>query len=195
MQVPGQGKNTVLAQANRVLSLIETAFLIIAGVVTGAVMLIVSADVLMRYAMNNPFAWSYDLIGIYLLPVAFFFALPATWRRNAHVAVDIAYLKFGEKLKRLARLIAALVTAPLLGWIVALSLHDALARYRGGDVIPGVVLWPTWIPSALVAAGTGVLVMRLALDALALAAALATDATVVDGESPSRGETGSEAPL
>jgi len=53
------------------------------------IMATVAADVFSRYVLNAPFAWSYDLISVYLMPGIFFFFLSDTFRQHGHVAVDI----------------------------------------------------------------------------------------------------------
>lgn len=175
-----------LELANRLASAVEDMMLRLAGLTTFAVMLIVGTDVAMRYAFNAPFSWSYDLIGIYLVPLSFFFALSATFRQNHHISVDILYLRFPQLMQRLARLLVALLFGPFAFWIIWLAVRDAHARYVGGDAISGTILWPTWIPSAIVAVGFLALMLRLALDAVAVLAALARSSADVPGESPSR---------
>jgi hypothetical protein len=84
--------------------------------------------------------------------------------------------------------LVAIGTIPFIGWIVALSAVDAYERFDNGDAVSGAVLWPTWIPSFIVAAGFALLILRLALDAAALVAAIMRNAPRVDGESPARSE-------
>lgn len=172
--------------ANRLTSGVEDFMLRLAGLTTFAIMLIVGTDVLMRYALNAPFSWSYDLIGIYLVPLSFFFALSATFRQNHHISVDILYLRYPERLQRLARLVIALLFGPFVFWMVWLAVRDAHARYAGGDAISGTILWPTWIPSAIVALGFLALMLRLLLDAIALTLSLVRGTDEVSGESPPR---------
>jgi TRAP-type C4-dicarboxylate transport system permease small subunit len=175
-------------RANATLTSAEELALKTAGLSTFLVMVIVSADVFMRYGLNSPFSWSYDLIGMYLVPLSFFFALSATFRRNHHVAVDLFYLRAGEPLRRLARLLVAIMILPFIGWIIVLSGVDARDRLVNGDVVAGTLLWPTWIPSFMVAAGFVLLTLRLVLDAVALLAAITRGAREVHGESPARRE-------
>lgn len=175
-----------LKRADAWLTWLEESALKLAGLATFVIMLIVSVDVFMRYGFNHPFSWSYDLIGMYLVPLSFFFALSATFRRNHHVAVDLFYLRAGEPLRRLARLLVAILIIPFVAWIVGLSAVDARTRLVNGDAVAGAVLWPTWIPSFLVAAGFLLIMVRLILDAVALTAAILRGLPEVEGESPSR---------
>lgn len=175
-----------LERLNRILADVEDLMLRIAGLTTFVIMLIVSADVLMRYALNSPFSWSYDLISIYLVPLSFFFALSTTFRRNHHISVDILYLRYPEAVQRLCRLLVGLLFGPFVFWMIWLATIDAHGRFVAGDAISGTILWPTWIPSAIVAAGFAALMLRLALDAAALAAAMLRGSPGVPGESPAR---------
>jgi TRAP-type C4-dicarboxylate transport system permease small subunit len=172
--------------ANRLAGRVEDLMLRLAGLTTFAIMLIVGVDVLMRYALNAPFSWSYDLIGIYLVPLSFFFALSATFRRNHHISVDILYRRYPLRLQRLARLATALLFGPFVLWMIWLAARDAHDRYAAGDAISGTILWPTWIPSAIVALGFLALVLRLALDTIALLVSFAHGTDDVPGESPAR---------
>ena len=54
-----------------------------------AIMFIVFADVILRYAFNSPLPWAYDLISLYLMAGAYFFVLSGTFAAHAHVGVDI----------------------------------------------------------------------------------------------------------
>jgi TRAP-type C4-dicarboxylate transport system permease small subunit len=149
-------------------------------------MLIVFLDVFLRYFFRSPFTWSYDLISLYLVPVLFFLVISETFKRNHHIAVDLLYLRFLETGKRIARLLIALLTIPIVWEIVTLSARDAIDGYRNNEVLSGAILWPTWIPLLVVVLGFGLLIVRLALDAIALIVALTFRTPEVVGESPPR---------
>jgi TRAP-type C4-dicarboxylate transport system permease small subunit len=137
------------------------------------IMLIVVADVALRYLMNAPLPWSFDLISIYLMGAAFFLALSQTLRLSHHVNVDLAYERFPLVVRRLLKLIGWGLAAALFGWIAWLAAATAFDRYTKGDVIVGAYTWPTWIPAAIAALGFGAMVVRLVLGVMVLAARLA----------------------
>jgi hypothetical protein len=58
---------------------IERAVTSIAVICLFAIMLIVVADVFMRYAVNRPFSFTYDLVGLYLMAGLFYLALSDTF--------------------------------------------------------------------------------------------------------------------
>ncbi len=138
-----------------------------------AIMLVVFADVLLRYLFNAPLAWSYDFISLYLMGAAFFFALSETLRRNHHVAVDILYLRLSLRARRLWKLLGWSLSFVLFAIIFVLAVRTSWSRWAGDNVVAGAIPWPTWIPAAIAAAGFLLLIARLALGVLALALALA----------------------
>lgn len=176
----------VLRRAGAAIARIEDAGCVLAGGAIFLVMLIVFVDVFMRYIFRAPLSWSYDLISLYMVPILFFLVVSETFRRNHHVAVDIAYLRFSENGQRIARLAIALLMAPAVWQMVSLSAQEAGESYAKKEVISGAVLWPTWIPLVIVTLGFGLLLARLALDAVALAAALSSGLRDVPGESAPR---------
>jgi len=161
---------------------------LIAGLCIFTIMLVVFVDVLFRYLLNSPMTFPYDLIGIYLLPASFFFSLSETFRLNHHIAVDIFYLKRSHVTKRVFRLIAAVLSLGVFVPIAWLALDESAERFQNNDVIGGSILWPTWIPSAFVFLGFLLLVLRLAVDGLALVVAIANRTSDVAGESPERSQ-------
>lgn len=137
-----------------------------------AIMLIVFADVGLRYLFNSPLAWSYDLISLYLMGAAFFFALSETLRRNHHVAVDILYLRLSLRARRIWKLLGWLLSLLLFAVIFVLAVQTSWSRWTGDNVVAGAIPWPTWIPAAIAALGFGLLLARLALGVLAMGLAL-----------------------
>lgn len=57
------------------------------------IMLVVVADVTMRYVVRSPLGWSYDLIGTYLMVCVFFFALSDTLHHHGHIAMNASPMR------------------------------------------------------------------------------------------------------
>lgn len=144
-----------------------------------AMMLIVVADVFMRYALNNPFAWAYDLVGLYLLAAVFFLSLSSTFAAHAHVSVDLLMHQMGPLGRRRAETLGALVGLAVMAPIAWVGFQRMLESLAGGDRLPGALPWPTWIADALVPIGAGLLALRLALTFIGHAASLATGRNVI----------------
>ena len=78
-----RGVSALLARA-------ETALVALSGVALAVIMVVVVADVLLRYVARSPLGWSYDLIGSYLMVAVFFLALSDTLHHHGHIAIDIS---------------------------------------------------------------------------------------------------------
>lgn len=153
----------MIKRAGDVLGVLERALTVIAVVFLFVIMLLVVTDVFMRYALNRPFSFTYDLIGLYLLAGVFFFTLSDGLREHAHVGVDILLSRFSPAGRRLSEIITALAGLFVFVLICKVGFERALENYEQHDVLSGAIPWPTWISAALVPFGCGVLVLRLAL--------------------------------
>ena len=164
----------VIAALSRALSALERVLRAAAVVFLFAIMLLVVADVFMRYAVNQPFGFTYDLIGLYLLAGVFFFTLSDALREHVHVSVDVLVHKFPTPVRRMSEIVTSLVGLFVFSTITVLGYERALDNYLGGDVLAGAIPWPTWISAAFVPLGCGVLVLRLALQGIGNLASLMT---------------------
>ena len=145
------------------LSALERALTVIAVVFLFVIMVLVVTDVFMRYVMNRPFSFTYDLIGLYLLAGVFFLTPSDGLREHAHVGVDILLSRFSQAGRRLSEIITALAGLFVFVLICKVGFERALENYEQHDVLAGAIPWPTWISAALVPFGCGVLVLRLTL--------------------------------
>jgi TRAP-type C4-dicarboxylate transport system permease small subunit len=153
----------MIKRAGDILAAIERALTVIAVSFLFVIMVLVVADVFMRYAVNRPFSFTYDLIGLYLLAGVFFLTLSDALREHAHVGVDILLHRFSPAGRRLSEIVTALVGLFVFVLISKVGFDRALDNYQQSDVLAGAIPWPTWISAALVPFGCGVLVLRLAL--------------------------------
>lgn len=156
----------MIKRAADALGALERALTVIAAVFLFAIMALVVADVFMRYVMNSPFSFTYDLIGLYLLAGVFFLTLSDTLRVHAHVGVDILLTRFSPTGRRLSEIVTALTGLFVFVLICKVGFDRALENYEQHDVLSGAIPWPTWISAALVPFGCGVLVLRLVLQLL-----------------------------
>ncbi|MBR0992518.1 TRAP transporter small permease [Bradyrhizobium japonicum] len=153
----------MIRRATDVLGVLERALTVIAAISLFAIMALVVADVFMRYVMNSPLSFTYDLIGLYLMAGVFFLTLSDTLRVHAHVGVDILLSRAPPVGRRLSEIVTALTGLFVFVLISKVGFERALDNYEQHDVLAGAISWPTWISAALVPFGCGVLVLRLAL--------------------------------
>jgi TRAP-type C4-dicarboxylate transport system permease small subunit len=143
-----------MAQIERLLRVVAAGCLL-------AVMLIVFADVVARYLANAPLAWSYDLIGMYLMPALFYLALSDTLADHHHVAVDLLRPHMPGWLTRSVEVIGNAATAALFLVIAWIYFGSAVEKFRTDALVLSVGQWPAWIPDAIVALGAVVISLRL----------------------------------
>ncbi|MEQ5843761.1 TRAP transporter small permease [Paraburkholderia acidicola] len=126
-----------------------------------AIMLIVFCDVASRHLFNHPLGWAYDLIGLYLIAGVYFLSLSDSYAAHAHVGVDILVRNWPEPCRRISEMLTNVVGIALFGLICSAASMRGWQSYLDQDVVSGLIAWPTWISSALVALGCGLLVLRL----------------------------------
>ena len=139
-----------------------------------AVMGIVFVDVGARYFMNSPLAWSYELIGMYLMPALFYLSLSDTLADHHHIAVDLLRSRMSDRLVRVVEIIGCGAMCALFLLIVWIHLQSAVHDLRTGAVTMGVIEWPAWVPAALVVVGSTAIALRLLGRALGHLGSLAT---------------------
>lgn len=166
----GQGFATLLGG----ISAIERIMIRVALVMMFAVMMIVTADVFMRYLFNAPFSWAYDLISLYLMAGIFFLGLSQAYASGAHVSVDILQQMFSPTGKRLAEIVTAALALVAFAAMAWLGYERALDAFESKDVMAGAIPWPTWPSIALMPLGAGLLVLRLIVTLFGHIASLAT---------------------
>lgn len=143
------------------------AFLVtISGVAMAAIMLIVVLDVVMRYAFDAPLAWSYDLIGLYLVGAVFFSALSDTMQNHGHIALDVFAPYIPRRLHHVALCLGFLASAALVAAIAWLEYEQAYKAFVRDDRIASVVPLQTWVAHAVLSVGMAMLTLRCAYRAL-----------------------------
>ena len=145
-----------------------------------AIMAIVATDVAMRYLFNSPFAWSYDLISLYLMAALFYLAVSPTFAEGAHISVDIVQYYLSETARRVCQIVYALLSMTLFAVIAWLGLGRTLEDLETGAATAGAILWPSWASDVFVPIGAGLLSLRLLVHALAHAASLTTGRNLID---------------
>ncbi|MEX2630351.1 MAG: TRAP transporter small permease [Tistlia sp.] len=155
------------AWIDRRLAVVETCGAIVAGVVLVAMMLLVSADAILRHAFSAPLTFQLTLTESYLLVAMAMLALPWGYRKGGTIQVrlllDACPRAFNNVVIRIALLSASAYLAAL-AWFGWRRFHEAFVE---GHVTMGVIDWPVdwswvWVPI-----GCGLLSLRVLLDAVA----------------------------
>ncbi len=101
---------------------IMDVFAIIAGIILIFLMLIVCADVTLRYFFDSPLIWAMEVTQVCLLYITF---LVAAWllRREGHTKMDIVLTRFNPDTQAVINIITSIISALiwlLLTWYGAL---------------------------------------------------------------------------
>lgn len=159
---------------------IERVLRSIAAACLMAVMLVIFCDVFARYLFNAPLLWTYELVGMYLMPALFYFAVSDTLAVHHHIAVDLLTPWIPTRVRRLVEAVASGAMAAIFGWIVWIFAESALANLRSGAVVMGAIEWPTWVQEFVVVVGASAIMLRLLGRVVGHLASLATGKPVID---------------
>lgn len=143
-----------LGVVDRITASIGAAFLFV-------IMIVVFADVVMRYLFNSPFSWAYDLIALYLMAGVFFLVLSDAYASHAHVNVDIVQQRLPPTGIRITELVTCAVGIAVFALIAWFGWQRALDSFHAADVMAGAIPWPMWPSIALAPFGATLLALRL----------------------------------
>jgi TRAP-type transport system small permease protein len=135
-----------------------------------AMMLVVVADVFMRYAFNAPIRGSYDIVEICLV-IFVFYGVPSVIAERQDILIDLIDGFVPRKFVRLMSSLAAVLAAAVLVFIFWSMLRPASDAFRYGDTKLELNL-PVWIIWAIALTGFAGAILA------ALCVALGADAPV-----------------
>ncbi|MGR7994322.1 MULTISPECIES: TRAP transporter small permease [unclassified Xanthobacter] len=150
-------------EPRNILDRIDRALVLFSAACMFIIMLIVIADVLLRYALHMPLAWSYDVISLYLMVGMFFFAISDTLRVGGHVGIDVFQPYLPSTVRHVGEAIGYLAAAFLTGMMAQLAFFRGLSAWQNEEMLSGAYLWPTWIAQVPVVVGTAMIALRCLL--------------------------------
>lgn len=156
--------NLLISKIERYLSAAEAAMMVVANVALMMTMLVVVADVFMRYVFNAPFAWAYQLIQYNLLAALYFFAISETQKRRENIAVHVLENLLPARGRALLDAFVSLlilVFAIALFYVAVPMLTKSVVR---SEYVPGLINWQKWPTYTIFVAGTAVFIVRIVMD-------------------------------
>lgn len=87
-----------------------------------------ATDVLLRYLFSTGSVWAQELEWHLLAPLILF-GMSYALRHDVHVRVDILYVKFPDRVKRMVDLASALLLAAICVLVIWFSLHYVQQSY------------------------------------------------------------------
>jgi TRAP-type C4-dicarboxylate transport system permease small subunit len=154
--------------------MIDNAVLVVGCAMLFALMLIVVADVSLRYIFNAPIQWAYEVVSSYLMPGLFFFAVSHTLKAHAHVSVDIVHNYISRRGRYVFEAIATLVSIPAFAICTWVSARNTMLDFTTAAESTSGLAVPTWTISIMLPIGFGLLTIRLILNAIGYMGTLAS---------------------
>lgn len=155
----------VIRALNQGLAAIENAADWIAGIGMVVMMTTITVDGVGRYLAGIPLPGSVEFNELYLIPAVVFLSLARTQRRGGNISLDIVKIRLPTATVRVIDIAQSLVAALLFGVISIMAGILADRRFTMNSVTGGEIAFPTWIGISFVAFGTGLLALRLLLQA------------------------------
>lgn len=140
---------------------LERATLGAAGLAVVLLMLVISYDAIGRYVFNSPLPWAAEVATNYLMILASYGALSATFQRGDHIHIDLIQRRLSQKLRARMEVIYSLLGAIVFCIIVRGSWKNMVEAFVGKEFVPGYIMWPAWPSHLLIVVGSAVLVLRL----------------------------------
>ena len=114
--------------------------------------LIITLNVIMRYAFNAPLAWGEEMDGL-LLFLVLFFSLTYTWDQKRHIRMEIVYVRLKGAWRSLADLasgITGIIFFGLLGIQCIRDIPYMIKTHETGEEL-GIPVWPFRVVMGLIA--------------------------------------------
>lgn len=138
---------------------------IFAGVLTFAVMCLVVANALLRYAVNAPIAGTLEITEA-SLPLMIFLSLALTQYHGGHIRVVVVTQHLGVTPRRVLMVLALLLGAVLFAWASWAGWIMAMKSYVIGETERGSIRFPLWPVKFGVFLGLALLTVQFLIDAL-----------------------------
>lgn len=136
-----------MRQFDRLVSSLASGFHIVASAAIIAMMIHVSADVLMKYAANRPIEGTLEFVSTYYMVSIVFLPLALVTRNEAHVTVELAVQTLRPAHRHFVSVLASMVSSAyclMLCWRGSIA---ALRATRVGEVwestLIDIPIWPT----------------------------------------------------
>ena len=124
---------------------------LITGLAVLAITLMISFDVLMRYFLNRPQLFVDELTSFILVGVIFLGTAP-TFRRGAHIQIDLVTSRLRKATQRRLRIFTLSVGIAMLGVVTYETIISAWVAYKYGRV-SAVMVYPIWIAMVFIPIG------------------------------------------
>jgi TRAP-type C4-dicarboxylate transport system permease small subunit len=147
-----------------------------------ALVVLVTADVVLRYVFDAPLQWARDVNGLFLL-MSIAAALPHAWDRAYHIRMEVAYERFPSRLKRSVDVLSAFAGVVFFGLMAFQAAAYVPFMVRTGETGEDL-LWPLWPYMAFMSMCAALTVVRLIANPSMAGSHAGEAAVVAPGEGP-----------
>lgn len=168
--------NSFLVRAAQALDVCWRVLGVVANLALLLIMFGVSADAILRYALNRPLTGTLEGVEL-LLVIAVFLSLARTQAERGHIAVDIISARLAGRPRAALEALTALLGVVLFGAVTWATGGMALRSWQMGEYSAGLIAFPIYPSRILVALGSLLLSLQLLLELTRAAVALSNGAS------------------
>jgi TRAP-type C4-dicarboxylate transport system permease small subunit len=138
------------------------ALVFMASVMMAGLMIIVCADLTLRYFFNSPLLWGTEVTEILLLYITF---LGTAWvfREDGHVVIDVFTNKAIGRKKKVLNGISYFLVGIVSAVLVCYGFYAAYDHYKRGVFNPTVIETPIWLIILVIPVGSVPLLLEILL--------------------------------
>ncbi len=155
--------NSVLVRVAEALDVCWRALGMVANLALLLIMFGVSADAILRYALNRPITGTLEGVEL-LLVFAVFLSLARTQAERGHIAVNIISERLAGRPRAALEALTALLGLVLFGAVTWATGGMALRSWQMGEYSAGLIAFPIYPSRILVALGSLLLSLQLLLE-------------------------------
>ena len=142
-------------------------------VVAFLMMLLITVDVIGRYAFSRPTYVADELSGYFLVAITFL-ALGQTQRLGKHLRVDILFSRLPKKKGAWLTLFTSILSLVFLIWFTWSTAVSAMQTYDMGTRKQTILATPYWIPELLLPVGLCIFSLQMIVSIVQQARSLRT---------------------
>jgi TRAP-type C4-dicarboxylate transport system permease small subunit len=142
---------------------IESGFFFVAKIALFVMMVLTTADAIMRYVFNHAITGAYTFTENYLMVIVAFLSMSYVMKLKGHIRIDIFTDKMPKSLVKWLNVIYLLAAAGFMFAVGYKSMFVTWEAYVRNYVATGVIPWPTWLSWIWVPIGAYLFTIRLLL--------------------------------
>ncbi len=140
---------------------IERFLAVCAAAALLSMMLLISADTLMRYLLDAPITGVFEIVENYMMPLIVFFTLSYAFSSDKTIRIDVLIRKLEDQSRRYFEIVSAAVGLIFICFLLYGALKKTIWTIDMGALTEGGVEIPLWPGYVAAAVGLSVHVLRL----------------------------------